>query len=1163
MTTDAPTAQANLARLKEGVLVATVSLVAAVPLWLGPGMVNTRSGGDSPFLLVRVHQLVASIQSGAFPARWMPNAAYGLGFPFFQFYASLPYYIAAAFKLMGFGYIASIQMAQTLGFVLAALAIYGYGRELRFGRWASFAAAVAYSFAPFHMVNIYVRGDSLSEFYAFAFYPLIAWCLLRLQRLGRPREVGWAALSFAGLWLTHNLSAMMFSPFAAGYVLWLTWEAAEHRWRTCSRGALALALGLAASAWFWLPVLAERSFVALQDMTTGYFHFAAHFRGWDLLQPSLWFDYSITALQQPFRMGLLQAILALAGLLAAIVGWVRHPREGKAILPAALLFILSTAMITPLTRTLWERVPLLPLVQFPWRFLSIQAFGASLMVAALVVRIGREKTTAVALSGLVMLSALVALQPERLAIQEEDVSLQRLMEYEYFTANIGTTIRADYLPRWVDPRPFTSQVLFNEGIKPTPLVLEGSLATASLLGQDASSEQWQVEASSASLLAFHTYFLPGWVATVDEQPALAEPVAGLGFLGLRVGPGVHDIRLTLRPTAIQIAAQLVSVLTIIGLLATIGQRARTSRRLVLVLLASAGLVAVAALGARGAPPIPDERKGNWYEASSEPLDLTMDFERIPYLHHNPNGLRFGETVRLQRYWLPTRDLRAGEMMTLTTEWQHLLPFTSVEIAVVSPAAHLFGVSLSVAAETLALNQPSLAHTLAIPPETPDGIYLVTVRAYDGSREMRPLTERGELLGTTYLVPIRIRGISVIQPSDPSLQQFGDVISLQDARIEQRTAGSIHVELDWSTNRTPSQNYKIAFRLHDATGWEVARLDTEPGYGFLPTSTWREGQVIHDRYVLPLDEGTPPASAYTLDITLYEASSLRPIGTARIPGIAVTLPSVRSPSALLQGFGAFLGLQSASLQKDAWQPGDRLELLATWIALLPPERDLECQISLLDPAGTEVARETAPLAPEYPTSQWPQHAMVSSRLLMALPVSLTPGRYGIKLAVRDQASEEELGSILLPQTVNILPSQRSFTVPEMGHTVGATFEGQVRLLGYDLQQNTATVVLTLHWQAITSMGNNYKVFVHLFDPSTETIVAQRDVLAGGDTAPTSTWVPQQVLSNRVELLLDKVPAGGYSLAIGLYHPDGRLRISAPDAFTVSSDRLILDQGIRIP
>ena len=119
-----------------------IALLAALPLW-GPGMVNTRGGGDSPFLLQRTHQLLANLRAGVFPVRWMPDAAYGLGYPFFSYYAALPYYLAGFLALIGIDILTALKLVQTMGFIAAGLAMYGWMRQATGNRRAAWLAAVA------------------------------------------------------------------------------------------------------------------------------------------------------------------------------------------------------------------------------------------------------------------------------------------------------------------------------------------------------------------------------------------------------------------------------------------------------------------------------------------------------------------------------------------------------------------------------------------------------------------------------------------------------------------------------------------------------------------------------------------------------------------------------------------------------------------------------------------------------------------------------------------------------------------------------------------------------------------------------------------------------------------------------------------------------------
>jgi len=124
-------------------------LLAAFPLW-GPGMVNTRGGGDSPFLLQRTLDMADNLRHGIFPVRWMAHAAYDLGYPFFNHYAALPFYLSGGLAALGVSAILAIQATQTFGFILAALTVALWARRVYRKPQATLLAVAAYTFAPFH-----------------------------------------------------------------------------------------------------------------------------------------------------------------------------------------------------------------------------------------------------------------------------------------------------------------------------------------------------------------------------------------------------------------------------------------------------------------------------------------------------------------------------------------------------------------------------------------------------------------------------------------------------------------------------------------------------------------------------------------------------------------------------------------------------------------------------------------------------------------------------------------------------------------------------------------------------------------------------------------------------------------------------------------------------
>ncbi|MEE8389234.1 MAG: 6-pyruvoyl-tetrahydropterin synthase-related protein, partial [Anaerolineae bacterium] len=663
----------------------SVALLAAAPLW-GPGIVNTRGGGDSPFLLQRAHQLLVNLRAGVFPVRWMPDAAYGLGYPFFSYYAALPYYLIGLLALVGLDLLTALKLVQTLGFIAAALAMYGWVFRLTENRWAAWLAAVAYTVAPFHLVNVYFRGDSLSEFYAFIFYPLILWSLDGISK-SASRRIGPVALAYAGLLLTHNISAMIFSPFALLYLVMLAWREKGNRWRVFGIGIWAFGFGFLLSAWFWLPAVAELGYVQLGSSTQDYFHYSRHFRANNLLQNKLLFDYSTAAghsVRSPFAMGLAQAGLAVLGGLVLLVRGVRRRLEARWWF-VLLGLLISTAMITPLSKPLWDHLPLLPVTQFPWRFLSVQAlFTAAATVALVTGQRATRNSLGVTLLVAVLLiaSTLLPLRPERLPVNPADVTVERLQLYELFAGNIGSTIRYEWLPNTADPRPYTSDALVEPGALPRAIPLDGASLQATLVEREPIRQTWRVWGDGGGI-AFPLLHWPGWTARVDGEPVEVWPVEGSGYLALEVPPGEHTVILRLGRTPVRAVAEAVSLCALVTLVVVL-LRARPRIRWPVV-ARYATIVVLPLLALLLLVQKPGFSEKTRFLSANGTSDLTMDFIQMPYLHHNPGGVDFGGVARLTGYTLSAKELAPGDTLTVTLDWAQMDRAYTATVHLVSPA----------------------------------------------------------------------------------------------------------------------------------------------------------------------------------------------------------------------------------------------------------------------------------------------------------------------------------------------------------------------------------------------------------------------------------------------------------------------------------------------
>ena len=102
--------------------------------------------------------------------------------------------------------------------------------------------------------------------------------------------------------------------------------------------------------------------------------------------------------------------------------------------------------------------------------------------------------------------------------------------------------------------------------------------------------------------------------------------------------------------------------------------------------------------------------------------------------------------------------------------------------------------------------------------------------------------------TQFLQPIWIKNSGEAAAS-PQFGSLTPAIGLAAAQTQLHDPNRLDVLLQWAISGATDANYGISLRLHDAAGKVWTSLDTQPGYGFQPTSAWQPGTLercVHAR-----------------------------------------------------------------------------------------------------------------------------------------------------------------------------------------------------------------------------------------------------------------------------------------------------------------------------
>lgn len=235
----------------------------------------------------------------------------------------------------------------------------------------------------------------------------------------------------------------------------------------------------------------------------------------------------------------------------------------------------------------------------------------------------------------------------------------------------------------------------------------------------------------------------------------------------------------------------------------------------------------------------------------------------------------------------------------------------------------------------------------------------------------------------------------------------------------------------------------------------------------------------------------------------------------------------------------MGLIWATILPNKVVRGNPLKLNTRWGSITAPTAKHEICFDLVDQT-VFVPLACRPVSTEWPTDRWLASEVVKADYLLPVPPSIDHGIYEVTAQLADQ-SGERVGETAVLGAVQIVANNPAST-DLLQWQNGMSLAGHTSVIEND------TLLLDMYWQSDREVADSFVIFVHLIDNNTGQLAAQSDSIPQNWAYPTMVWMPQETVLEQRSLPLQNVPAGDYSLLIGLYDQVSEERVTTVDQET---------------
>jgi uncharacterized membrane protein len=493
---------------------------------------------DGEYHVIRGYQFYKTLQDGNFYPRWFADLNKGYGTPLMNYFYPLPYYVMSLFHFAGFNFINSFKLEMIFATIIGTVFFFLWTR-IFWGNIGGFVSAVVYTFSPYHIVDLYIRG-ALGEVLALAVFPGLLWTLTELIKNKKTNFLVPSALLLSLLIFANNILAVIFFPFAFLYSAVLIMTSPGRR-KTLSYLLTVVLLGLGFSAIFWIPAIFERGYTRGLLTYNVYEHFPQLYQ---LLIPS-WgsgFSNGNLANEISFQIGVVNIFAVFISIFVLLKLIKKNSKEAIYMLFFIASFFLVLFLMLNYSYPFWKFIPFSNYFQFPWRFLSLEIVISAFLIGSIIRIWSRKLVLAGVMVFLTIILTIGYITPPYYWEREDSY---------YFS-------RSNFMDSTSSPG--FNTLWFNEDLKRTKERVVIKDGRGEIFNKNIKSTRYNftVKSQTPVLVKVNTAYFPGWNVYVDGK--LKQVKEENGLFSFRVPNGTHNVLVEFEDTSIRKLANILSLI---------------------------------------------------------------------------------------------------------------------------------------------------------------------------------------------------------------------------------------------------------------------------------------------------------------------------------------------------------------------------------------------------------------------------------------------------------------------------------------------------------------------------------------------------------------------------------------------------------------------------